>query len=264
MLSRGYRRNERSLGLLDPSLGDRVGAAKYGDEPWMLAKRLKLPVFVGASRKRALRTLETLGQFQRVVMDDGFQHLRVSPQVSLIVVSADANESDHFLLPLGDLREPVSAIHSASAVVVTGVTESVTQIEFWRRAAGNIPVFFAKRMVEGLHNGTGAYAPESEERLGGFCAIARPSRFAHDLRETFGGPMVAQFGDHHFYTDAQVGRLIEKRHDRKMTRLVTTEKDYYKVRDFFAARSEPLLYLRIGYQLPDDCWRFLETAWVNG
>jgi len=54
-----------------------------------------------------------------LVMDDGFQHLRLRRDMDIVLIDATLPFGYGYCLPRGLLREPVSALSDADAVVVT-------------------------------------------------------------------------------------------------------------------------------------------------
>jgi len=267
ILSRGYGRKSYRIGQVDRGLTDEEGISEYGDEPWMLAKNLKAPIIIDKNRCRALKTIEKDKQehLPLVIMDDGFQHLRIKPTVSIVVISATA-DSNGFTLPLGDLREPLSALKNASVLVMTGSATELKAASVWNdviQQTGFLgPIFLAKRQVAGLCDGDQALHQIHSLRAGGFCAIARPERFGRDLEEQFGWPLFATYPDHHIYKASDVDEVVLLGSKQNVTHFVTTEKDYYKVKKFFVGRSEKLFYLKVSYDLPKEFWSVLEnSAW---
>jgi tetraacyldisaccharide 4'-kinase len=257
ILSRGYRSASSDAGAwLDAS--EARGPERYGDEPWMLAKRLSLPVYVGCNRTKALEAIEALSGNGLVVMDDGFQHLKVERDIDLVAIQAARHPLDSFCLPLGDLREPYSSLRAASAIVLVG---RESDMEPWKALIGQVapelPVFSAIRRVEGLWNGAAFHAP-SEGRLAGFCGIAYPKAFEQELLAFPESRLVRAFSDHHAFTSSDVDGLLEHKREMGAGALVTTEKDWYKAAPLFEARGEKLLALRIRYELSSEFWRFLE------
>ena len=73
VLSRGYRRKTSGILIVDPE----GNASDFGDEPLLIARRLRVPVIVGESRYEAGRAAEEKFQSQLHILDDGFQQLEV-------------------------------------------------------------------------------------------------------------------------------------------------------------------------------------------
>jgi len=93
VISRGYKRRDVTQDVAIVSDGVSVLAAVdvSGDEPQLLARRLTgVPVVVGADRYEAgLVARDRLGA-RVLILDDGFQHLRLARTVDLLLL-ADAD-----------------------------------------------------------------------------------------------------------------------------------------------------------------------------
>ncbi len=258
ILSRGYR------GLLS-SCGGRVslssenGADHFGDEPWMMANRGQSPVYVGADRVRLVKWIEQdLPTSRLVILDDGFQHLRIARDVDIIVLRAEEKIENSFCLPLGDLREPLSAIQFAHAVVIVhgeADREGDSWVQWLKRLYPSVPYFFARRKGVKLH-GTKGIPPEGE-RLLGFCGIAGPHRFEDQLKSIPGAAFLRGFPDHHSYSTQDIDALCQAAASAG-AHLVTTEKDYFKLEKVFLSRNQSLFALRIGYEISEEFWYLLK------
>jgi tetraacyldisaccharide 4'-kinase len=102
VISRGYgRRSEVCLEVLPGSAIEDVG-----DEPALIQRRTKAPVFVARRRAEAGRALlASYPQIQVLVCDDGLQHLALQRDLEIGVFD-DRGVGNGFLLPAGPLREP--------------------------------------------------------------------------------------------------------------------------------------------------------------
>src|SRR5271166_4427164 len=116
VLSRGYRRHTKGVAIVNPN-----GSARdFGDEPLLIARKLEVPVIVGEARRQAGEMAEATFGPQLHLLDDGFQHRRLARDFDIVMVTpADAQDS---LLPAGRLREPISSLSRADAVVLTNDT----------------------------------------------------------------------------------------------------------------------------------------------
>ena len=98
---------------------------RFGDEPLLIARAARVPVYVGASRYEAglLAEAELGGEGRRVhLLDDGFQHRQLARDVDIVVVHrSDLRER---LLPAGRLREPLSSLQRAGVIVLRRRTQS--------------------------------------------------------------------------------------------------------------------------------------------
>ena len=204
-LSRGYRRQTQGVAIVDPS----GSAREFGDEPLLIARKLGVPVVVGEDRHSAGEMAEATFGPQLHLLDDGFQHRRLARDFDIVLVTAtDAQDS---LLPAGRLREPISSLSRADAVVLTCDASAdgllLRNQLLWR----------VRRDI---------IAPVTKEPCIAFCGIARPENFFAQLRAAqvvLAG--TRSFRDHHPYTQADVRELLELRRQHGAPAFVTTEKD---------------------------------------
>jgi len=103
-----YGGAERGAARVAP--GDARSTGRFGDEAAMLARWLApTPVVAGRSKLAAARIAVELGA-RVIVVDDGFQHLRLARDLDLIVF--DGNPAPA-VVPRGPGREPASALRRA-------------------------------------------------------------------------------------------------------------------------------------------------------
>ena len=230
VLSRGYGRKSRGVLLVDPA----GLPQEYGDEPLLIARKLQVPVVVGEDRYEAGRFAESKFGAQWHLLDDGFQHRGLNRDFDIVLVTPqDANDQ---LLPAGRLREPLSALRRADAIVLaSGASAESFPLEgknVWRVKRGILPQAVPPRPVV-------------------FCAIARPQNFLLQLRTANIEPAAQAFyRDHHAYTEKDVRELLELKARSEAGGFVTTEKDAVNLGPYLAA-LEPLSVVRVRMELHD-------------
>jgi tetraacyldisaccharide 4'-kinase len=205
VLSRGYGRRTQGVAIVDPN-----GSARdFGDEPLLIVRKLGVHVIVGEDRHQAGETAEATFGPQLHLLDDGFQHRQLARDFDIVLVTpTDTQDS---LLPSGRLREPITSLARADAVVLTNDT-SPDGLRL-----RNQVVWRVRRDL---------VAPSTEEARIAFCGIARPENFFSELKAA--GVTLADtrsFRDHHRYTDADIGGLLRLRQKTGAAAFVTTEKD---------------------------------------
>ncbi len=112
---RGYGARLRAARLVAAT----DGPAEVGDEAVVIARQLAVPVAVGSDRVAAARLLVHSG-CTVVLSDDGLQHLALRREFSIVVIDGTRGFGNGAMLPAGPLREPVSALDAADAVVIHG------------------------------------------------------------------------------------------------------------------------------------------------
>jgi tetraacyldisaccharide 4'-kinase len=203
VLSRGYGRKSRGVLLVDPD-----GLPQdFGDEPLLIAKRLGCPVIVGESRYQAGSLAEKNFGPQLHILDDGFQHRSLARDFDIVLLTPEDLRDQP--LPFGRLREPVSSLRRADAIVLTA--------EMPRPPLSGKPSWRVQRDIE---------VSGAPDRPIVFCGIARPETFVSQLRTIGIVPAASKFfRDHHAYSQADICELLELRDRSKATGFITTEKD---------------------------------------
>lgn len=107
-----------------PAIAMRGYGARPGmpsDEAMEYAERLPdVPLIVDADRTRACKAhCAAHPQTDCILLDDGFQHRRVSRDLDLVLIDATVDTFHQRLLPAGHLREPLANLARADAVIVT-------------------------------------------------------------------------------------------------------------------------------------------------
>jgi tetraacyldisaccharide 4'-kinase len=121
LLSRGYG--------AQPSGAPRVIApddalrsvSELGDEPVLV--RVRCPgIWLGVDRDRyrAGCAVEARLQDPVFILDDGFQHRALHRDFDIVMIDDSQPLEDNRLLPAGSLREPLSALRRADAIVLNG------------------------------------------------------------------------------------------------------------------------------------------------
>ena len=82
----------------------------------LIARKLQAPVIVGADRYQAGLLAEQKFASKLHLLDDGFQHRRLHRDFDIVLLPAEDQAGS--LLPTGRLREPLSALNRADAVVL--------------------------------------------------------------------------------------------------------------------------------------------------
>lgn len=265
IVSRGYRRRSRGVQVVADTASIRLDPDDAGDEPFLLARRLPgVPVVVGSNRHEAARVAVERFGVDAIVLDDGFQHRTLHKDLEIVMVRALRPWGNGRLLPGGPLREPLSRLARADLIVATGVEEvsdaAAVQASSARWAPG-VPVLAAAYVPAECWR-AGRMEPVALERLAGlrllaFAGIAAPAAFQRTLRR-LGARLedFTAFDDHHWYSGDDLARLTERAAVLDLDGLVTTEKDWVRLRAL-PLPARPLYVLSIKLELVSGAaeWR---------
>ncbi len=232
ILSRGYN----AKGSLR---GHRVGPhstpMEAGDEPLLLKKHLPFAeVWIGKDRYSSyihFREELRMRENSIVILDDGFQHHVLERDVDLVLLDSSKISKERFLIPAGNLREPISSLIRADQIIFSKYESSIEKI------VQNIQNKFSKGILRFSLEPDKLLSPNlqsdspkilSGKKVYAFTGIGNPEVFFSMIRKF--EPLKLEtraFRDHHSYTieDENVLNLIAKNFDF----LVCTEKDLVKI-----------------------------------
>ena len=259
IVSRGYGRRSSGIQVVADTASIRLDPVDAGDEPFLLARRLPgVPVVVGANRHDAARlAVERFGA-TAIVLDDGFQHRTLAKDLEIVMTRARRPWGNGRLLPHGPLREPLTSLARADLIVAAGAdrVEDAEEVrETARRHAPGVPVVAARYVpVESWEAERMRPYPLGDlagRRLLAFAGIASPEAFARTL-DTLDVEVAdfVTFADHHWYTASDLATLDARAAAIGAEGLVTTEKDWVRLRDVALARR-PIHVVSVRLELLD-------------
>ncbi len=232
ILSRGYRRQRPTDDVVVVRDHERLraGLDQSGDEPYMLARELPgCCVLVHTQRYAAGLVAEHELDCTIHILDDGFQHVQLARDVNLVLLTlGDVVEGE--VLPAGRLREPLTALAHADAVLA--VDESASRMSMALGRVADRPVFEVHRHLgppRGLA-GVADFSRIADEPVLLVTAIASPQRVADDL--TAAGWHVVDhltYRDHHPFTATDIAAMEARARAAGARAIVTTAKDAVKL-----------------------------------
>jgi tetraacyldisaccharide 4'-kinase len=246
------------------------GQGGEGDEAKMLREALGQPALVIEGPDRVESAKRAVRQGADVlIMDDGFQHLRLRRDLDIMLIDATNPFGMGRCLPRGLLREPVKAISSADAIVITR-SNAVSAQEL---------AALSSRLTELAPNALKAAAVHRPsaviedgvardisilrgKRVFAFCGLGNPRAFFRTLAE-LGASLAgeAAFADHARYDSLQMEYIMSQAARCNAEALITTAKDAVKIAA--ANLSMPLWVLQVHMDITsgkDDLTRAVMAA----
>ena len=252
VISRGYKGlAEKTGGIVSDGKTIFMEADKAGDEPFMIANRLKnIPVVVGKNRFKAGMTALDSFNPDVIVLDDAYQHPRLKREIDLVLLDSICPFGNHRLLPRGTLREPLSALMRSDAFILTRSDvakepESTYNSVKLKSYARDKPIFKAihvpyiyevfKGGAISSQGSSGDSCTQGFEFLRGrpvfiFSGIARNMDFYNTVKgfkcKVTG---FSEFADHHKYTNKDLNMILQSAKKSDTDFIITTEKDYARI-----------------------------------
>jgi len=253
VVSRGYKgRAEKAGGIVSDGMALLMGPETAGDEPYMMAAKLKnVPVIVGRNRFEAGMLAVRTFKPDVLVLDDAFQHLKLGRDLDLVLLDCRRPFGNGHMLPRGIMREPVSALSRADALILTRSDEVLLDAKKAihglknRSSTADKPVFrafhvpYVHKVIKGessiFEQKTHSASTCRPEVLKGrkafvFSGLADNGDFHRTVQGldcVVSGCM--EFPDHHSYSGVDIENIFQSARQASADCLVTTEKDYVRI-----------------------------------
>lgn len=240
ILMRGYRPCPSGAPARAGGAGSDAAARRPGavsDEAELLRKLTGAPVIVNADRVAGARKAVDQGA-DVLVLDDGFQHQRLRRDLDIVLIDATRPWGYGYCLPRGLLREPLSALADADAVVLTHSDEAPPDelaglAALLLRLAPRASVYAAVHRPTKVIDQSDADHPPGAlagRRAFAFCGLAAPGHFFRSA-EVLGARLVGRraLEDHVAYDAVLLRELAAEADAAGAEVLLTTEKDHMKI-----------------------------------
>ncbi|MCX8069280.1 MAG: tetraacyldisaccharide 4'-kinase [Thermodesulfovibrionales bacterium] len=216
-----------------------------GDEPYFMAYRLKdVPIIKCPDRYIgglfALRNLEYLCGNQTInqnkiifILDDGFQHWQLQRDLDIVLIDGINPFGNKKLLPLGNLREPLSELKRADMVVITKKDNEKARkiIKSFNQSS---PIFQGLMRPTKFVDTQGNFVSLdniNEKKVLIFSGLGNNQSFLDTInglspKEVF----TIFFRDHHKYTKSDLDKIFKEASKLMADFIITTEKDMVKIK----------------------------------
>ena len=267
-LSRGYKRKTTGFRFVETN----STAIEVGDEPLQIKNKFP-DITVSVCENRVVGTENLLSPKNKitpdvVLLDDAFQHRRISPGINILLIDYTRQIKNDSLLPVGRLRESTLQIRRANIIIFTKCPNEITPI--MRRILMkdvNLkpyqklffttlnyhklePVFNAEKLNDDFYT-------EKAYSILIVSGIAEPGLMHKYLNQFSNKTEVLTFPDHHNYTNEDVVSITEKFEAINSAKkiVITTEKDAMRLKDldmFSDAFKAALYYLPVKVKFLED------------
>ena len=249
VLSRGYGRKSNGFIIADSNSDTNL----IGDEPMQYYRKFKnIIVSVDSNRVRGINKLIKLNSKPEIILlDDGYQHRRVKPGMSILLTKFNDLYSDDNIFPLGNLRESKSNANRADIIIVTKCDKNISKDEKRHiiqklNICDNQKIYFSSIKYSKM-----LYDKESSKLLSEFknikftlvTGIANSSHMVNYLKDNDFNFNHLSFKDHHNYSDSDISNINNNEI------VITTEKDYVKL---YSRVTTKVFYLPIEFLIHNE------------
>jgi len=238
IITRGYKRKRQGTFCVDRH-NDK--AIDVGDEALMLARKTKVPVFVGKRRAPAIVEAMKKHSIDLAILDDGYQVKNIAKNVDIVVLKGGQYCKSTDLFPLGPCREPINRLKDADAIIINNgsIEPEIANV------IGSIPTFHMAyrpmHLYNMKHNLIIHYNVLKGKKVLAFSGLGDNNSF-FELLKSLGADVVREisFEDHYTYRNKDIEGLSSY---TDVNLIVTTEKDAVKI--FGMTIPDNLFYLSI-------------------
>ena len=249
ILTRGYKTSKESI----------LKTQSCGDEPALFTKSCPdARLVINSDRIEGANDAVSLFGVKALVLDDGFQHRRLGRDINIVTIDATNPFGYGKVLPAGFLREPVSCLTRASAVIITRcdqVEENILNDIEKKLLVINPNLTIARSLhcpVCAVSSGDNEISLEElkGKSVFAFCGIGNPDAFFNTVRG-LGVNLVSSriYNDHYHYREECLKAIYEYARVCDVDLILTTEKDWTKISLSESVKKDiPFAYLQIKLQ----------------
>ncbi len=243
-LSRGYKRKTTGFRIVETA----STAIEVGDEPLQIKNKFR-NVTVAVCENRVVGAENLLNLSNEIIpdvllLDDAFQHRRITPGINILLIDYNRQIKKDMLLPAGRLRESATQMRRANIIIFTKCPNEITPItrRILMKDVGLMPyqeLYFTTLIYEKLkpvfdsEKLTDSFYKEKGFSLLVVTGIVSPKLVQNYMKQFSNRMEVLEFPDHHNYTSENILSISQKFEsiDSKNKIIVTTEKDAMRLKD---------------------------------
>jgi tetraacyldisaccharide 4'-kinase len=229
ILTRGYKAAQNS----------KLKTQNYTDELAILTKNCpEAEVIVNPDRVEGAKLAINNFGADLLIMDDGFQHRRLHRDLDIVMIDATCPFGYGRMLPAGLLREPISALKRADAVVITRCDQTTPERlniieEKLQKQNANLTIartIHAPNCAKTTNDEKISLENLKTNKVFALCGIGNPQSFLKTIH-AIGAKVVGSkiFNDHYQYTADCLNTIYTKACDCGADLILTTEKDWSKI-----------------------------------
>lgn len=255
LLSRGYRRESKGFVLAS----NQSTVRDLGDEPYQIYSKFpQIAVAVDADRRKGIKMLQAKVRPDLILLDDAFQHRKVKYGLSILLTAYDTLYVNDWYLPTGSLRDSKREAKRADLIIVTKCPADLSGADQQRIIQKLNPEAHHQVLFSYLAYGsefmgdTNGYTLDffRDKQLTLVTGIANPEPLVVYLKEAGLRFDHLLFKDHHTFTKNELRQLRAKEY------LLTTEKDYVRLK----GKVGNLYYLPIKHRFLGEGRTVLEAC----
>jgi tetraacyldisaccharide 4'-kinase len=180
-------------------------------------------LILDANRSLAIEKAKKNG-YKIAILDDGFQDHSIKRDLNILCFNSNQLIGNGYTFPSGPLREKLESIKRADIVIINGRKNKIFE-ETIINISRDINIFYSEYVALNIKQ-------FKNKKICAFAGIGNPENFFKTLsdnnihlKKTF------SFPDHYEFSKTEIANIINYS-KKESLELITTEKDYYRIRNF--------------------------------
>ncbi len=196
---------------------------KSHSDEYNLIKNKFNNLLVNKNRIDALNELNN-SNYDIVILDDGLQDYKIKIDLKIVCFNQNQLIGNGFVLPAGPLREGLDALKETQIVIINGVRDEKFEKKLLM-INKNLEIYYSYYKPTNLEE-------FADKRLYAIAGIGNPENFFQTIeKNNLKIEKKLIFPDHYQFSKKEVENILNEA-ERKNYQIVTTEKDYYKIKHF--------------------------------
>ncbi len=177
-------------------------------------------------------------KYDVVILDDGFQDFRIKKNLNIICFNTNQLVGNGFILPSGPLRESLNSLKDANIILINGEKN----LEFEKKIFNinkNLKIFYSNYRAINVDQ-------FKNKDLLAISGIGNPENFTKILKvNNLSIKEHKIFPDHYEFSKTEFEKIVNTAKNKNY-QIITTEKDFYKLKDF---DIKDLNYLKLSFEI---------------
>ncbi|MFH1644187.1 MAG: tetraacyldisaccharide 4'-kinase [bacterium] len=249
-------------------------AKEVGDEPYMLAKNLKIPVVVGKNRFNSAKLLQLNFSFiSTILLDDAYQNYSLKKDFEILLLDARKPFGNNHCLPAGILRE--KDISRADVIIFTHA-DKIKDINNLSKISDK-PIFFGRHKTSKillLGDKEIDSVKLKDNKFLVFAGIGKFNYFIESIKKlNLNVVKKIEYPDHHHFSQQDLRNILDVFKQSYCDCIITTSKDWVKILPLLKSIKDwqrlPIYVLEVEFEFLNNKEKIkflnlIETIFIEG
>ncbi len=194
----------------------------HNDEHQMIRKRVG-SLILNKNRTQAIEEAERKN-FDVAILDDGFQDYAIQKDLNIVCFNSKQLIGNGSIFPAGPLRESLISLKRAQIIIINGERNKIFEKKILE-ISKKVKIYYSEYIPTNIEQ-------FKNKKLYAFAGIGNPNNFFELLSEyDLNVQRKISFPDHYNFTMNEIEEMVEIA-DKNDFELITTEKDFYRIKDY--------------------------------